>query len=228
MRVFANELTPTVIQNGSVELVEIPPGWEIHSYTIKRLSDGALQTIPHRPTNNTPASAVPIVASSSNLPLHQDHQSSRAGTITDSLPSNHLHNLPIRQKPGVVNSNVQGLSVKTQERYANSRGDGYTIACGVGSPEIAPPVRKVNHGGGKYRCPRCMSNFTREKTVKDHFPDCISKHGNPDSLSFTDHPSMEKAKARIQRLNQTSGKASDSEEVGEDEEMYDAEMNDPR
>ena len=29
---------------------------------------------------------------------------------------------------------------KTQERYANSRGDGYIVGCGVESPEIAPPV----------------------------------------------------------------------------------------
>ena len=71
-----------------------------------------------------------------------------------------------------------------------------------------------------------MSNFTRAKTVKDHFPECISKHGNPDGLWFTDHPSMRKEEARIQNRSQTRGKVSGSEDVGEDEEMYDEEMKD--
>lgn len=226
--VLENELTTSVMQNESEDL-EIPAGWEMYSHTIRRVRDGALQTILYRPNNSIPASAVPIVASSSNLQLHQEYQSSQTGTISGSLLPTHPYNLPLRQKHGnrtFSNSNVQSLSAKTQERYANSRGDGYTIACGVESPEIAPPVRKVNSGSGKYRCPRCKSNFTREKTVKDHFPDCILKHGNPDRLFYTDHPSMRKEEARIQSRNQTSGKVSGSEGVEEDEEMHDGEMQD--
>ena len=47
----------------------------------------------------------------------------------------------------------------------------------------------------KFCCPRCGSNYTRLnytrlKTVKDHFPDCVSKCGNPQALRYTDHPSM--------------------------------------
>ena len=191
------------MQNESIDLEEIPPGWEIYSHTIRRVRDGALRTILYRPINSIPVSAVPIVAPLSNLQLHQDYESSQVSTHTTSasLVPYHLHNLPIRHKNGDqtrLNSNVQGLSTKTQERYANSRGDGYTIACGVESPEIATPVRKVNLGNGKYRCPRCKSDFTREKTVKDHFPDCISKHGNSERLSFTDHPSMKRQSNFIQ------------------------------
>ena len=174
--VLESELTTSVMQNESIDLEEIPPGWEIYSHTIRRVRDGALRTILYRPT----------------------HQSSQAGTISDSLLPNHPRDLPIRQNNGVSNSIVQGLSAKTQERYANSRKDGCTVVCGVGSPEMAPPVRKVNPGNGKYRCPRCKSNFTREKTVKDHFPDCISKHGNPEGFSITDHPSMKRQSNFIQ------------------------------
>ena len=248
MRVLENELTTIFMQNESesepirIELV-MRPGYELVEYTLMRLCDGHLETYQAEYSNEDPTLTVPpgtyiaedtsdtappnlpITTSSSDSQIQEDFQSSYNHTSPGLLTPTRSYEIPIREKrkkSGQLNSSAQGLSAKTNERYANSRKDGYTIVCGVKSAEIVPPVKKLNYGNGKYRCPRCKSNFTREKTVKDHFPDCISKHGNPEGLSFTDHPSMKRERARIQSINGASGHVSSSRNVREDEEMSDA------
>ena len=66
--------------------------------------------------------------------------------------------------------------------------------------------------------------------MKDHFPECISKYGNPEGLCFTDHPSMEAEDRRIievedrriEEAKRKSGMGSGVESAREDEEMHDA------
>ena len=67
----------------------------------------------------------------------------------------------------------------------------YTSVCGVYSREKASP-RKTKTSGGRYHCPRCDTQFTRSRSVIRHFVGCITKYGNPDSLKWTDHPSLRK------------------------------------
>ena len=93
---------------------------------------------------------------------------------------------------------ARGESAKPQERHDYLRSDGYTSVCGVYSPAQSIPMKRDNRGNGEFCCPRCESNFTRPKTVKDHFYTCVSKYGNPQALRFTDHFSMAATEAFIQ------------------------------
>ena len=68
--------------------------------------------------------------------------------------------------------------------------DSYTIFCGVYSPEIATPVRDSRNIDSPYHCPRCDKRLRTRMSVKDHFPSCITKHGNPDALKWNDHASL--------------------------------------
>ena len=248
VRVLENELTTNGMQNESesepirIELF-MQKGYELVNCTLMRTCDGHLETYPAEysnenltlsvpmethiaeDTSDTATPRVPMATLSSDFRMQEDLQSNYGHTNPEFLTPTSSYEIPIRGKhknPSQLSSNAQGLSAKTNERYANSRNDGYTIVCGVKSPEIVPPVKKLNHGNGKYRCPRCKSSFTREKTVKDHFPDCVSKHGNPQGLYFTDHPSMKRERARIQSTNRTGGYVSSLKNVREDEEMQDA------
>lgn len=79
---------------------------------------------------------------------------------------------------------------------------GYTRFCGVYSKEKATP-KKVKTLGGPYHCPRCDTQFTRADRVMRHFVGCITKCGNPDSLKWTDHTSLQGgAKFRARYGNQ--------------------------
>lgn len=64
-----------------------------------------------------------------------------------------------------------------------------TSVCGVYSMEKAPPNKNTSRAG-RYHCPRCDSQFTRPRGVRRHFVGCIRKHGNPDSLKWTDHKTL--------------------------------------
>ena len=84
---------------------------------------------------------------------------------------------------------------------------GYTRFCGVYSQEKASP-KKVKTIGGPYHCPRCDTQFTQADRVMRHFVGCITKYGNPDSLKWTDHPSLQggaKFRARIGNQGQGEG-----------------------
>lgn len=66
---------------------------------------------------------------------------------------------------------------------------GPTNACGVFLPEKKPPTKRSNHGA--FHCPRCDSQFTKAKGVNYHFEKCVATYGNPKSLKWNDHPSLD-------------------------------------
>ena len=86
------------------------------------------------------------------------------------------------------------ISLKPTERSSQTFCDDressfYTSVCGVYSVEKASP-EKVSNTSGRYHCPRCDTEFTRSYNVMKHFVTCITKYGNPSSLKWTDHPSL--------------------------------------
>lgn len=65
-----------------------------------------------------------------------------------------------------------------------------TNVCGIVTPASnGLPVRSSNKSGG-FCCPRCNSQYTRPRSVKDHFITCVNKHGNPNGLSWWDHATL--------------------------------------
>ena len=170
--------------------ITLPEGYELVHYTLRRKSDGFLQSYrpPYRPLRYTGALPATPTNTRSVSPSSPETRASSGSPIptplTTSSPHQQIFNIPIR------GGRETTVSATTQRRHDQSSENGYTIACGVVCPEIAPPVRKVNPGGGSYCCPRCGSNFTRPKSVKDHFPGCIQRYGNPLGLRYTDHESM--------------------------------------
>lgn len=84
----------------------------------------------------------------------------------------------------------------TEIRKRYDAGHGYTVYCGVQSPEREPPVAAIGRAG-LFHCPRCLSRYTREDAVRDHWPGCIEQYGNPDSLRWTDHDSLQAAAAKL-------------------------------
>lgn len=78
----------------------------------------------------------------------------------------------------------------TDEKSSGHGTSVYTRVCGVYSREIASP-KKLSTQDGSYHCPRCDKQFTRARGVMRHFVGCITKYGNPDSLKWTDHPSLQ-------------------------------------
>ena len=76
-----------------------------------------------------------------------------------------------------------------------SHNDELTPVCGVFSADMGPttysrrPVA-LTEPNLIYHCPRCEKPFSRRYTVKQHFPGCVRKFGNPHSLKWLDHPSL--------------------------------------
>ena len=197
-------LTTSVAQNHSqsgpsermIREIPLQEGYELAFFTLRRLEDGRLQSY--------------MVPLSSN----DEHVQAIPITPRDNVPSYHNHTPPqqnyniARREGGETVSRQDRIdrepSVMTVLRRAHARSDGYSVVCGVYSPETSAPVRSENRGKGDFYCPRCGSNFTRPYSVKDHFFYCISKHGNPQALRFTDHPSMAQTEAAIQRRIQAT------------------------
>ena len=182
----------------------IPEGYQLQHYTVKRERDGYLQSFV---LSNGHATRVP--------PILVPTQPLAVPSTQEFLPT---QSLAIRPKEESQRASVttqqesRSSSVLTQLRHANTRSDGYTTVCGVYSPEKSTPVKNFNRGNGDFCCPRCESNFTRPKTVKDHFHACVSKHGNPHALRFTDHFTMAKTEAFLQRGAEASAENSSTDE----------------
>ena len=68
-----------------------------------------------------------------------------------------------------------------------------TLVCGIQSPSLHDPPVKPKHprrtDHQPYHCPRCDVTFTRRRSVWRHFVACIERNGNPDALTWVDHPS---------------------------------------
>lgn len=80
------------------------------------------------------------------------------------------------------------VSMHLYPNVANN--DSYPSLCGVCSPEKLSPTRHNQSTDSAYHCPKCNKGFTRRTGVKDHFPNCIKKHGNPSRLRWDDHASL--------------------------------------
>ena len=70
-----------------------------------------------------------------------------------------------------------------------------TQYCGIFSPakgadRLSMTAQRLTDPKFKYHCPRCDKRFSRRFTVKQHFPACINKYGNPQSLKWLDHASL--------------------------------------
>lgn len=96
----------------------------------------------------------------------------------------------------------------------------YTRVCGIYSRERASPT-KIKTKGGPYHCPRCDTQFTRALGVMRHFIGCITKYGNPESLKWTDHASLQgivSFYARNGRQSQEHGPLSQEQNVLRDKQ----------
>jgi len=64
----------------------------------------------------------------------------------------------------------------------------------------ATPQKDVaaDDGGSdnKFICSICGAKRTRRYTIKQHFPGCVQKNGNPQGLKWTDHPSTKNYRTR--------------------------------
>ena len=224
--VFESELIVSVVQAPSYVAVRsasrieinLPEGFQLVNYTLRSTSDGHIRSYEPLdvPTiHSGPILAVPTITQSVSPGYDRDRLSSGSITPTPSAVSNpyqQLLNIPIR--------GGRAVSAITQKRHDQSLENGYTVACGVVCPEVAPPVQKFNQGGGDFYCPRCLSNYTRPKSVKDHFPGCVSKYGNPLGLRYTDHESMPSKEAASQSRESSTisdGQVDDMTDVGDQE-----------
>lgn len=88
-----------------------------------------------------------------------------------------------------INDACSSDSVSRKLKHQKSRRCGPTNVCGVFSPETKPPVKKSHQG--PFHCPRCDSQFTTSPAVNYHFEGCVTKYGNPKSLKWSDHSSLE-------------------------------------
>ena len=194
-------LTTSVLQDHSqsgptkrmIREIPLQEGYELAFYTLRRLDDGHLEyfMIPEN-SNDERVHAIPITPRDNGLNhSHPSTQQNDNITMHDDYGNVHQQDRSDREP-----------SVATVMRRAHARSDGYSVVCGVYSPEISAPMKSENRGKGDFYCPRCGSNYTRPYSVKDHFFYCITKHGNPRALRFTDHPSMAQTEAAIQRRNQ--------------------------
>ena len=98
-------------------------------------------------------------------------------------------------------------------RNPHTREDGLTDVCGVfiPAPNQEPPQKYSTADEAIFYCPRCNRNFTRERSVKDHFLICVSTYGNPKRLKYTDHPSMAAMeRRRLKKLDDGSAEGDDS------------------
>ena len=149
--------------------------------------------------------------------IYQDASSSdsslNASSIADASDSNQISSHGLYHQPPAIPRNLRlrfspqapalqpAASLSSDENKINisyideeSSGLGssaYTSVCGIYSTEKASPV-KVTTRRGPYHCPRCDTQFTRSYGVMRHFVPCVKKYGNPDSLKWTDHPSLER------------------------------------
>ena len=124
---------------------------------------------------------------------HRDHMA--AQTRKDRIDGHmNAHEMRSKQSSAPVrgysiNDAYLSESVSRKPRQGRPRIGGPTSVCGVYSPETKPPVKRSDHG--HFHCPRCDSQFTTSQAVNYHFEGCVTKYGNPKSLKWSDHPSLE-------------------------------------
>lgn len=130
---------------------------------------------------------------------------------------NHRNLAPLQPDPG-----LQWIAVTPQARkrrttrFDRATRGGLTEQCRVVTPLIGTPV--VRHiETGKFHCPRCNGRYTMRKSVRTHFPKCVTKYGNPNGLSWWDHDTL---KVSRDYFNRQVVKAEEEDQVeGEEEDQ---------
>ncbi len=213
----------------STRLISIPHGYELAQYTLIRVEDSHMEYYMPCNTTTTPVQAIQVddyladILIPGRYQTDQNDRSSVSLTPTSTTSQQDQQNFHGPKRAGhdsltPSDSKARGYSASTLRRHAHARDDWYTDVCGVISPEKATAVKKDNLGNGDFCCPRCGSTFTRPKSVKDHFPGCIRRYGNPQGLHYTDHASMAQTEAFIQRRRQASHETSNADTEGESSE----------
>lgn len=147
-----------------------------------------------------------------------------APTIPQPLPRHE----PASRRPSGRRRRAAKKSQKSKPRttgFNRDTGEGMmTSVCGIVTPAKGTPVTNDNNKG-YFRCPLCNSNFTRARSVKDHFIKCVNKYGNPNGLSWWDHQTLSGSKnwhldhlPPVQEEDETEG-----HEDGGDREQYEEE-----
>ncbi|KAL9138499.1 MAG: hypothetical protein Q9175_000287 [Cornicularia normoerica] len=124
--------------------------------------------------------------------LVSSHGSKITPTAVQHVPTPNVRPQAPASQPIVKSRSAEHNNYRpyTDVQSSGLRTSVYTRVCGVYSREKASP-KKVKTNGGPYHCPRCDTQFTRSRGVTRHFVGCITKNGNPDSLKWTDHPSLQ-------------------------------------
>ena len=171
-----------------------------------------------RPTNhvgrrNANHDARPSFGTSSTSEARRRYQISSHGSKFTPTAAPHIPMSNVRPQAPASQPPVKSRSVEHNNYRPNTDGQSsghgtsvYTRVCGVYSKQKASP--KKTKTNGPYHCPRCDTQFTRARGVARHFVGCITKHGNPESLKWTDHPSLHgtvKFYARKGHLGQEEG-----------------------
>lgn len=146
-----------------------------------------------------------------------------AGGPAPIIPRPLPHHAPVSTGPSGGRQRVTKKSRKSKPRttgFNRETGEGMmTSVCGTVTPAKGTPATRANKKGN-FCCPRCNSNFTRARSVKDHFISCVRKHGNPNGLSWWDHQTLEGSKNwhsdRRPTLNEDD--EMESEEDGDEQE----------
>ena len=124
-------------------------------------------------------------------------------------------------------STSQGSQVATGPQRSKGRPTGFnketgenrlTPVCGRVTPSKGTPGQARVKPSSKYYCPRCRSGFTRPRNVKDHFPGCVNKWGNPAGMCWWDHESCEGSRTWHHRSMPAVEEEEDEEEDNEEEE----------
>ena len=189
-----------------------PPKKEIRSHPLRPDLTKTHESCPesshvvNHPTTSTGRGNVHQEARSSNPSMNTSSTSKTSSSYEvfnhgsyHTLPEiPHIPTLSSRpQAPALQRANEQESAKSNNHTFCTNKessGRGTTVntsVCGVYSMEKCSP-KKIEARRGHFHCPRCDTQFTRSCNVKGHFVRCITMHGNPDCLKWTDHPSLEK------------------------------------
>ena len=149
------------------------------------------------------------------------NRTQKQGDFTPINPRPQPRNRPAPEVPApeVPNPKHKAPRQKTKPRtngFNRRTGEnGLTPVCGIITPFIATPVAKENKKGA-FCCPRCLGQFTRPRTVKDHFRTCATKHGNPRGLRWFDHPTLIRSQNHVVKKMTTIREEKEAEEEESD------------
>ena len=186
---FLNLVDPTLHPNAEVPTSE-------SQVTASRQAAGPLMTRSKRKVKI----GVPIARTSARLvtrpnQLSSANSRSRTTTLGAQIPA---ANLTVMPRPVVQPTTVtQDLSTLRRpppnlSRALDDADPGSKLRtefCGIFSAAKNPqPICDVRYRDRDlaYACPICGATFARSRTVRDHFPVCVRRNGNPDSKKWND------------------------------------------